>query len=270
MRYAGSYIRTVLIAIVGLGAMLHAQDNTSLAKKLANPVSPMMTFPLQFNYDRGFSGTSGNESNQWLLNVQPIVPFSLNDEWNLVSRTVAPLVRTDNIPFGSGVHSAAGDIVQTLFFLPKYPTQSGWILGAGPVFLLPSGSELSTKSWGGGAAVIALKQENEITYGIHVNHVESFAGSTDVSNTLLQPFFTYTTSNAVSYSIASDTTYNWESPSSDRFTVPLIAMVSKVFSVGKQSISLGIGAKYYLQSPNNGPEGFGARFMMTFLFPGAK
>jgi hypothetical protein len=262
--------RTLFVGMAGIFVMLHGQENAVLAKKLANPVSPMTTVPLQFNYDRGYFDTSGNESNQWLLNIQPIVPFSLNEEWNLISRTVAPLVRTDNVPLDSGVHYATGDIVQTLFFSPKYPTQSGWVWGVGPVFLVPSGSDISTKSWGGGAAVVALKQENRLTYGVHINHVQSFAGSVDVSTTLLQPFFTYTTDDAISYSIASDTTYNWEAPASQRVSAPVIALVSKVFSVGSQKISLGAGVKYYLESPDNGPEGFGARFVMTFLFSKAK
>jgi hypothetical protein len=266
MKYNKICLHLALMTILW-ASVIHAQDNTELAKKLANPVAPMITLPLQFNYDRGYLGTNGNESNQWVLNVQPVIPFSLNDEWNLISRTVVPLVRTDNIPFGSGVQSAMGDIVQTLFFSPKYPTESGWVLGAGPVFLLPSGSKFSTKSWGTGAAFVALKQENKITYGMHLNHVKSFAGSTNVSSTLIQPFFTYTTNNAVSYALASDTTYNWESPSSERLTVPLIATVSKVFTIGTQNISLGAGLKYYIESPSNGPQGLGARFFMTFMFP---
>jgi hypothetical protein len=253
--------------MAGLGAMLHAQDNTELAKKLANPVEPMSTLPFQFNYDRGFLGTSGNESNQWLLNIQPVIPFSLNDEWNLISRTVVPLVRTDNIPLGAGTQLGVGDIVQTFFFSPKFPTESGWVWGAGPVFLLPSDSKFSTKSWGAGAAFVALKQQKQITYGIHVNHVQSFTGNTDVSSTFIQPFFTYTNENAVSYSLASETTYNWEASSSERFTIPLIATVSKVFTIGTQSISLGGGVKYYLESPSGGPKGFGLRIFTTFMFP---
>jgi hypothetical protein len=261
------YLQNVCVGVFFILSALHAQDDAQLAKNLANPVSPMRTLPFQFNYDRGFFGTSGNESNRWTLNVQPIIPFSLNEEWNLISRTVAPLVRTDNMPLHTGIRYAAADIVQTFFFSPKYPTQSGWIWGVGPAFLLPTGSEISTKSWGAGAAAVALKQEGHLTYGIHLNHVQSFAGSVDVSSTLLQPFFTYTTDDAISYSLASDTVYDWEAPSSQRLSVPVIALVSEVFNIGSQKISLGVGVKYYVESPDGAADGWGARITLTFLYP---
>ncbi len=259
-----SFIAFLLFGLLSFAA---AQDKTEIANKLANPVSPMITLPLQFNFDRGYLGTSGLDSNQWTLNVQPVVPFSLNDNWNLISRTIVPLVRTDNIPSGSGIQMDIGDIVQTLFFSPKEPTSDGWILGVGPVMFVPSGSKFSSKSWGTGAAVVALKQHKGMTYGIHMNHIESFAGSIDISNTLIQPFFTYATDDAVSYALALDATYNWQNPTSERWTLPLIGVVSKVFTIGSQPVSIGAGLKYYLQSPPNAAKGFGVRFSMTFIFP---
>jgi len=80
--------------------LIKRTSNGDMAKELANPVSPLISLPFQFNYENDFKGISGNESNKWTLNIQPVVPFELNDEWNLISRTIMPVIRTDNLPVG--------------------------------------------------------------------------------------------------------------------------------------------------------------------------
>jgi len=90
-----------------------------------------------------------NDRNRWILNIQPIVPISIGEEWNLLSRTIVPIIRTDNYPSGSGIDGGIGDIVQSALFSPKAPTVSGWIWGSGPIFLIPSGSDISKKKWEG-------------------------------------------------------------------------------------------------------------------------
>jgi len=248
-----------------------ASTAEEMAKKLANPIAALISLPMQFNYDRGFAGTSGNESNKWTLNVQPVVPISIGEDWNLISRTIVPIVRTDNLPLGSGIDGGIGDIVQSAFFSPKAPTESGWIWGVGPVFLIPSGSDMSAEKWGAGPTAVALKQDGPLTYGILANHIWSTGGSDkvvdNISQTFVQPFFTYTTPGALSATLMTETMYNWEAPDGNEWTVPLFLVVTQVGKIGDQLISYGAGVKYYAESPDGGPQGWGARFVFTMMFP---
>ena len=153
-----------------------AQD---VAKQLANPIASLISVPLQLNYDDGY-GARGDGS-VLRLNVQPVVPVALNDGWNVISRTVIPVIDQQDVPVSGRGESGLGDTVQSVFFSPKAPTASGWIWGAGPVLLLPTATDdaLGGERWGGGPTVVALKQSGSWTYGALANHIESFAGNDD-------------------------------------------------------------------------------------------
>lgn len=237
-----------------------------LAKQLANPVAALISVPMQLNYDTGIGPDDGD---RWVLNIQPVVPISLNADWNLISRTILPVVWQDDAIPGTGDQSGIGDVVQSIFFSPKTLTDSGWIWGAGPVFLLPTGSDelLTTDKWAAGPTAVALKQQGPWTFGGLTNHLWSFAGDDerpDISSTFLQPFVTYTTPNAVSFTAMTESTYDWES---QQWSVPLHLVVTKVTKIGSQLISFGGGVHYWADSPDNGPEGWGTRLVLTFMFP---
>ena len=251
--------------------LIKRTSNGDVAKELANPVSPLITLPFQFNYDNDFKGISGDISNKWTLNIQPVVPFELNDEWNIISRTIVPVIRTDNLPLGSGITGGVGDIVQSLFLSPKSMTKNGWVWGAGAVMLLPTNSDVSAKKWGLGPTAVALKQDNGWTYGALFNHIWSVGGSSKVvdkiSTTLFQPFITYTTSVGTSYNVWSESLYNWKASTENRWTVPLFAGISQVAKIGNQRISYGASLKYNAKTPIGGSDGLGIRFVLTFVFP---
>ena len=149
-----------------------------LAKKLANPVASLIGLPIQANYDEnvGFN----DDGSYWRINVQPVIPFSIGQDWNLITRTIVPIVDQDDIPVKGMGESGHGDVVQSFFFSPKEPV-NGWVLGAGPVFLWPTATNdaLGTEKWGAGPTVVALKQQGQWTFGFLGNHIESFAGEDD-------------------------------------------------------------------------------------------
>jgi len=240
---------------------------TNLAMQLSNPVAALISVPLQLNYDQNIGANDGGD--RWLLNVQPVVPFSLNNDWNLISRTILPLVYQSEIFPGAGTQSGTGDVIQSLFFSPKSPTSSGWIWGAGSVLLLPTGSDelLTADKWGAGPTAVALKQSNGWTYGTLANHIWSFAGNddrTDVNRTFLQPFLTYTTPTRWTFSINTESTYDWD----DRqWAVPVNVAASKLLRFGTQMVSIGGGIRYWLDGAESAPEGLGFRLTMTLLFP---
>jgi hypothetical protein len=242
-------------------------DETALAMQLSNPVAALISVPLQLNYDQDIG--PADDGDRWLLNAQPVIPFDLNDEWNLISRTILPLVSQSDIFPGAGSQDGIGDVVQSVFFSPKAPTSSGWIWGAGPVLLLPTGSDdlLTTDQWGAGPTVVLLKQSNGWTRGVLANHLWSFAGDddrADVNATFLQPFLTYTTPTQWTFGLNTESTYDWEA---EQWSVPVNASASRLLRIGTQLVSVGGGLRYWLDSPDSGAEGLGARITVTFLFP---
>lgn len=265
-RFAVAVLAIMSLAASAPGA--RAQDsNAELAKKLANPIAALISVPFQLNYDQDMGPADGGE--RYTLNVQPVIPVSLNNDWNLISRTIVPVVNQDDIYPGAGSQFGIGDTVQSLFFSPKQPTASGWIWGAGPVFLLPTATDnlLGADKWGIGPTAVALKQNGPVTFGALINHIVSVAGDddrSDINSTFLQPFYSYTTPTAWTFSVQAEATYDWKS---EQWNVPAAFQVSKVIKIGKQLASVAFGPRYYLSSTDNGPEGLGFRAAFVLMYP---
>ena len=237
-----------------------------LAKKLANPIASLVSVPFQYNFDDNYG--VDDEGSKHLLNIQPVAPFSLNENWNVITRTIVPLVDTDNIPTGSS-ESGLGDILASQFFSPKEPTAGGLIWGIGPVELLPTASDetLGSEKWGLGPTLIGLKQSGPWTVGMLANHIWSVDGEedrSDINSTFLQPFVAYITASKTTFTFNTESTYDWEG---EAWSVPLNFYVSQLLLIGSQPISVSAGARYWADSPESGPEGWGARLVLTLIFP---
>jgi hypothetical protein len=236
-----------------------------LAKKLSNPVASLISVPLQYNYDQNYG--PDEDGSKSLLNIQPVWPFSFGEDWNLITRTIIPVVAQQDIPPGTD-RSGLGDTMQSFFFSPKEPV-GGCILAAGPVFLYPTATDdvLGGGKWGVGPTVLALRQDGGWTYGLLANHLESFAGEggrADLSATFLQPFVSYVTKTKTTVGLNTETSYDWEN---ERWSVPVNLTVAQLVKVGKLPLSLTAGLRYWAESPEDGPEDFGVRAGVTFLFP---
>jgi len=256
--------RTAVLLALALGPPALFADETDLAKQLANPVSSLISVPFQANWDFGIGV---NDAARFTLNLQPVVPISLGEEWNLIVRTILPVIDAESPAPGVPEASGLGDVVQSFFLSPK-DTVGGWTLGAGPVFLYPSATDdlLGGEQWGAGPTVVALKQEGPWTYGVLVNHLWSYAGDDargDVDATFLQPFVSYVTPAKTTYTLNAESTYDWER---DQWVVPINAIVSQLFKVGNLPMQASLGARYYAEGPEGGPE-WGVRAALTLLFP---
>ena len=256
--------------LVGFAALSPAigsaqKSEADLAKKLQNPVADLYTIPLRLDYDRGF-GLNG-DGERYVLDIQPVIPIKLTPQWNLISRTIVPIVNTHGV-IGDASQSGLSDILQSFFFSPQAPTADGWLWGAGPVFLLPTATNdlLGTQKWGAGPTGVVLRQKDAWTYGLLANHVWSFAGSSSresVNATLVQPFISYTTAQYTSYIFTSESTYNWVHR---QWAVPLDFSVAQLVEIRRLPIQFELGYRYWADKPPGGPD-WGLRFTVTFLFP---
>ncbi|MBB2496520.1 transporter [Aquipseudomonas ullengensis] len=261
---------STLAAALCLAPATHAEDSAELAKQALNPVAAMYSLPVQYNWDQKM-GPSGDGMRS-LTNIQPVLPFTLNDDWNLISRTILPVIDQHGLAAnGAADKSGVGDITQSFFFSPRKPTASGWILGAGPALLIPTASDelLGSEQWGLGPTVVALKQSNGWTHGVLANHIWGLEGSPaddkdKVNQTFMQPFLSYTNATLTTFGVNSESTYNWQSR---EWSVPVNLTVTQLLKLGGQPLTVQAGPRYWLDSPTDGPQGWGFRVAVTFLFP---
>ncbi len=263
----------VMLLVWGLVLPVGAQSESSkeskadLAQELNNPIADLMTIPIQMTYDRDYNAQDSGKKLQ--TNIQPVIPFKMNDDWNLITRTVLPLISQKNITPGSGSQFGLGDTSISLYASPSKPTDDGIIWGAGPILLLPTATDslLGGEKWGAGPSGIVLTMRGPWTIGGLANHTWSYAGKSqraDVNASLLQPFAAYTWPNAWTVSVQSEMTYNW---TTEKWSVPLNLAAAKLAFLGKLPVSLQAGVGYWLDSPETGPEGWRFRLQANIVLP---
>nr|WP_245513363.1 hypothetical protein [Enterovirga rhinocerotis] len=247
--------------LVAAASAANADDTDDLSKKLQNPVADLISVPIQGNFD--WQGGDGR-GRAATINVQPVVPVKLNEDWNLIVRTIMPLSYRHH--YGPDRVFGLGDITQSFFFSPRHPSGLTW--GAGPVFLWPTATDeiLGGGKWGAGLTGVALVQSGAWTVGALANHIWSYAGPSgreDVSATFLQPFVSYNFGKGFSVTLNSEASYDWVR---EQWTVPINLGAAQVFKIGDQAMSASVGIRYYAVRPDSAPR-WGLRAAVTFLFP---
>jgi hypothetical protein len=245
-----------------------AEESAELARKLSNPISDLVSVPLQFNWEQEIGPY---ELSRFILNVQPVIPFELSDRWNLILRIITPFIGQPPLAADGASDFGIGDLTTSFFFSPR--TSSGFTMGFGPAFVTPSTYDplIGSGRWSAGPTAVALMQQGPWTYGVLWNQVWSFAGDLrreDVSQMFVQPFLAYQATRTVTLTAQSESTANWE-VDTDRWTVPINLQVSKLSAFGNLPASYLLGYGYYAAHPDIGPT-WRIRAAVVILLPRAR
>ena len=252
------------IQAAGLPAIAANDDETELAKKTQNPVADLISVPFQNNFD---FNTGAKDATVWILNVQPVVPIKLTEDWNLITRTIMPIINQPSLFPGFDSAFGLGDINPSLFLSPAKPGAVIW--GVGPTFTIPTAtdSQLGSGKFSRPTAV-ALTMQGPWVVGALINNQWSVAGwgDQDVNQMFLQPFVNYNFGRGWYVTSGPIVTANWEASSGNKWTVPVGAGVGKLFKLGKLPINTSLQAYYNAVKPDFGSD-WQLRFQVQFLLP---
>jgi hypothetical protein len=252
------------------------ESEGALAKQSQNPIANLISLPLQLNVHLG---VGPDDDEVYVLNVQPVIPFELSEDWNLITRTIVPLISTGDVfeglpetPGGDGRDSASGlgDVNFSAFFSPRDTGSLTW--GVGPAVSLPTATDdvLGSGKVSLGPTGVVVWTEGPWVLGGLARQVWSVAGDSDrdsVSQTVIQPFVNYNLDDGWYLVSAPVITANWSAPDSgDRWMVPLGGGAGRTFRIGSQPVNVGLHAYYNIERPDFGPD-WSLRFVFQFLFP---
>lgn len=255
-------------AMCGLGvvSLARAEERGAgdLAKAAQNPIASMISLPIQNNLNFGVGPYSRVQD---VLNIQPVIPISLNEDWNLITRWIVPIVSQPALSIGGEREFGLGNVNPSFFFSPKQPT-GGIIWGVGPTVLLPTSTDkaLGKAVWGAGPAAVALTISGPWVIGGLVSHTWSFDESRTVNLTTIQPFVNYNFDGGWYLTTSPVITANWKAKSSDRWTLPIGGGFGRVFKIGEQAVNMQLAAYYNAVTPSEGSS-WQVRTQVQFLFP---
>jgi hypothetical protein len=254
---------TLGAAVGALPAQALADDKKpSLSQQLANPIANLTSVPIQYN--ALFGGGRDGKGTLSVLDIQPVIPIRLNDDWNLITRTILPVTSVDGLFNGRDNVSGLADTQMSLFLSPQEVGPGGLIWGVGAVVNLPTATDplLGTNKWGAGPSAVALVQKGSWTVGVLANQMWTFDGN-DINKSFIQPWVTYELQDGWSVSATSQTSYDW---TTQQWTVPLNVGIAKLVSFGQQPVQIQLGGIYMLRAPAGAPR-WGLQTTVTFLFP---
>lgn len=246
-------------------AALSAEE---LAKLAQNPIANLVSVPFQNNTNLNYGPEGGTQN---ILNIQPVIPVTLNRDWNLITRTIFPLVWLPDLSPQTDATFGLGDTQFSAFLSPS-DASSGWIWGVGAIAQLPTHTEkvLGNANWGLGptAVVLHLAKGDPWVYGMLINNVWSLGTASDApayNNGLIQPFVNYNLPGGTYISSSPIVTVDWEAEG-EQWTVPVGAAIGHIFHLGRLPVNTQIGGYYNVVRPEDGPD-WQIRFQMQLMFP---
>jgi len=241
-----------------------------LAKLAQNPIANLISVPFQNNTNLNFGPEKGTQN---VLNIQPVVPFEFDKDWNIITRTILPVIWMPALSPDIGAKSGIGDIQFSALLSPANPGK--WIWGAGVITQLPtnSSSELGNKNWGLGPefVVLHLDHDSPWVFGAIINNVWSLTSNKQggsYSQGIIQPFVNYNIPDGDGLYIVTAPlwTVDWNAKSGQQWTVPLGGGVGKIFHLGKLPVNTQVQAFYNVAKPDFGAN-WEIRAQAQFMFP---
>ena len=241
------------------------KSTEELAKAAQNPIASMISLPFQNNTNLNIGP---NDSSQNILNIQPVWPFKINDDWNLITRTIIPITSNPDVLTGEGRVNGVGDTVFTSWFSPSDSGALTW--GVGPMFLLPTATDdtLGQDTWAAGISAVVLTMPGHWVIGSLISNIWTVGGGdADINLFTWQPFINYNLDDGWYVVTGPILTANWEADSDHRWTVPLGGGVGKIFRIGKQPVNAQLSLYNNVITPDDyGPE-WQVRAQIQFMFP---
>lgn len=244
-----------------------APSREELAKLAQNPIANLISVPFQNNTNFGYGPEDGTQN---ILNIQPVIPVTLNKDWNIITRTILPLIWQPQLSTLEDSTFGLGDTQFSAFLSPS--NAKGWIWGVGAIAQLPTHTdrELGNENWGLGptAVVLHLEHGSPWVYGMLVNNIWSLDNSDAdpaYNNGLIQPFLNYNLPGGTYINTAPIITVNWEAEG-EQWTVPVGGGLGRIFHLGKLPVNAQLGGYYNVVKPIDGAE-WQLRLQMQLMFP---
>jgi hypothetical protein len=238
-------------------------NTTELAKKTQNPVSDLISVPLQFNWNQGGGYADATFFN---LNFQPVAPIKLK-RVNLIARTIVPYM---SFPAGGSERATGiGDIQEQLYISPASPGKFIW--GLGPVFSFPTATNnfAQTGSWTVGPGAVGLTITGPWVVGALVNQYWTYydeGGDPETNLFVFQPFINFNFGGGWALAFAPLWTANWDAPDGEEWTIPLGLGISRTTVFNRRPMSLGLQLYRNVERPSSAAE-TQIRAAVSYLFP---
>lgn len=238
-----------------------------LSKATRNPLPNLIIIPLQNNTNLDYGPAQGVQDG---LNIQPLVSFRIAPDWNVITRTVVPVILNPDLG-RVRAEAGLGDIQLTPYLSPS--ALGTWTWGIGPVLQIPTHTHPflgnDNLGLGPGFAVLRLKKDDPWVIGALGNTVWSLGTSATAprySGGSLQPLISYHLDHGLYLTSSPIIKVDWLARPDHKVLLPLGGGIGKILHLGKLPVNAEISAYYNVMKRDLDAD-WQLRFQLQFVFP---